>query len=297
MIDFPLSGVTTYWWLPIVVALVVSAFTSLGGLSGAFILLPFQVSVLHFTGPAVSPTNLVFNIIAIPSGVYRFWREKRMVWPLAWVIILGTLPGVFLGAIIRIEYLPDPTAFKLFAGMVLWYIGLRLLQDIYKNKTAEPPPKGPLEISASRLTLQSVTFTYNNNQYRASTPGLFILSLAVGIVGGIYGIGGGAIIAPFLVAVFGLPVHTIAGAALLGTFFTSIAGVCFYALIATTYAETGLAIAPDWFLGTMFGIGGAVGIYIGARIQKFIPAKAIKIILTVCLFFIAAKYIIDYFID
>ncbi len=297
MIDFPLSGVTTYWWLPIVVALIVSAFTSLGGLSGAFILLPFQVSVLHFTGPAVSPTNLVFNIIAIPSGVYRFWREKRMVWPLAWVIILGTLPGVFLGAIIRIEYLPDPTAFKLFAGMVLWYIGLRLLQDIYKNKTAEPPPRGPLEISASRLTLQSVTFTYNNNQYRASTPGLFILSLAVGIVGGIYGIGGGAIIAPFLVAVFGLPVHTIAGAALLGTFFTSIAGVCFYALIATAYSGTGLAIAPDWFLGTMFGIGGAVGIYIGARIQKFVPAKAIKIILTVCLFFIAAKYIIDYFID
>ena len=34
----------------------------MGGVSGAFLLLPFQVSVLGFTSPAVSPTNLIFNI-------------------------------------------------------------------------------------------------------------------------------------------------------------------------------------------------------------------------------------------
>lgn len=44
--------------------------------------------------------------------------------------------------------------------------------------------------------------------------GIFTLSFVVGIVGGIYGIGGGAIIAPFFVTFFGLPVYTVAGAAL-----------------------------------------------------------------------------------
>jgi uncharacterized protein len=59
-------------------------------------------------------------------------------------------------------------------------------------------------------------------------PPLFALALVVGLVGGIYGIGGGAIIAPFVAAIFGLPIYTIGGAALLGTFITSVAGVATY---------------------------------------------------------------------
>ncbi|MBC8277306.1 MAG: sulfite exporter TauE/SafE family protein, partial [FCB group bacterium] len=35
MIEFPISGVETYWWLPLIVAFVVSVFASIGGLSGA----------------------------------------------------------------------------------------------------------------------------------------------------------------------------------------------------------------------------------------------------------------------
>jgi len=47
------------------------------------------------------------------------------------VIILGTLPGVFMGAVIRIVYLPDPKVFKLFVGCVLLYLGLRLLYSTF----------------------------------------------------------------------------------------------------------------------------------------------------------------------
>ena len=77
---FAVSGVDVNPFLPPLVAFVVSFFTSMGGVSGAFLLLPFQVSVLGFTSPAVSPTNLIFNIVAIPSGVYRYIREGRMAW-------------------------------------------------------------------------------------------------------------------------------------------------------------------------------------------------------------------------
>ena len=127
---FPVSGVKTWVFLPPLVAFVVSFFTSMGGVSGAFLLLPFQMSILGFTSPAVSPTNLVYNIVGIPSGVYRYIREGRMAWPLTWTIIVGTLPGVFFGAIIRIKYLPNPRAFKFFVGCVLLYIGSRLLYEL-----------------------------------------------------------------------------------------------------------------------------------------------------------------------
>ena len=95
------------WWLPPVIAFVISFFTSMVGISGAFLLLPIQISFLGLTGPAVSATNLVFNLIAIPAGVYRYWREKRVLWPLALIVVAGTTPGVIVGGFIRLSVLAD----------------------------------------------------------------------------------------------------------------------------------------------------------------------------------------------
>ncbi|MBW1740416.1 MAG: sulfite exporter TauE/SafE family protein [Deltaproteobacteria bacterium] len=313
---FPVSGVDVFPLIPITVAFLVSFFTSMGGVSGAFLLLPFQVSILGFSSPAVSPTNLVYNIVAIPSGVYQYIREGRMAWPLAWVIIAGTLPGVFLGAIFRIKYLPDPKHFKFFVGCVLLYIGLRLLYDLTEKAAANKMKTKALEerfkerstqirrhvkselagaavIKTIRFSFTNYTYEFYGETFSFNTITLFMLTFAVGIIGGAYGIGGGAIIAPFLIAIFDLPVYTIAGAALLGTLLTSIAGVVFYTIIAPMYAHTGLAIAPDWMLGALFGVGGFVGMYSGARLQKYMPAKTIKLILGLILLSLAVKYIIN----
>ena len=89
--------------------------------------------------------------------------------------------------------------------------------------------------------------------------GIMALSLVVGMIGGGCGIDGGSIIAPFFVSFFGMPVYTVAGAALMGTFVTSVAGVIFYQLLASWVP--GMAIAPDWILGGLFGIGGIAGMY------------------------------------
>ena len=313
---FPVSGIEISPAIPLIVAFVVSFFTSMGGVSGAFLLLPFQVSVLGFTSPSVSPTNLVFNIIAIPSGVYRYTREGRMAWPLAWVIIFGTLPGVFIGAIFRIKYLPDPGNFKFFVGCVLFYIAIRLLIDLKTRAGTQKAKTDALEkkfkersgkrqqgvgpttdvfIRTIKFSLTRYTYEFYGETFSFNTIALFALTFAVGIVGGIYGIGGGAIIAPFLITIFKLPVYTIAGAALLGTFLTSIAGVIFYTAIAPIYAYTGLAIAPDWRLGALFGIGGFLGMYCGARLQKYFPAKTIKLILGLVILFLSIRYIINIF--
>ncbi|MFB1489162.1 MULTISPECIES: hypothetical protein [unclassified Thiocapsa] len=66
---FPVSGVETWPWLA---ALIIAFFTSLVGNSGAFLLVPFRIAVLGFAIPAVSATNPVFNLIAIPGGMYPF---------------------------------------------------------------------------------------------------------------------------------------------------------------------------------------------------------------------------------
>jgi hypothetical protein len=298
---FPVSGVQTYLWLPPLVAFVVSFFTSMGGVSGAFLLLPFQMSFLNFTSPAVSPTNLVYNVVAIPSGVWRYLREGRMVWPLTWVVVLGTLPGVVIGCFIRLHWLPYPETFKAFVGCVLLYIGARMFMDLNKSRQAAaagkaPAPPAPKEFKVETLEFspRRVAYRFQGQEYSASSPGIFTLSFIVGVVGGVYGIGGGAIIAPFFVAIYGLPVHTVAGAALMGTFLTSVAGVVFYQLLAMTSAYAGMVVAPDWLLGALFGLGGVCGMYLGARTQRFIPAKWIKLGLAMLLLYVAIRYLVDF---
>ena len=316
---FPVSGVKTWVFVPPLVAFVVSFFTSMGGISGAFLLLPFQISALGFSSPSVSATNFVYNIVAIPSGVYRYVREGRMAWPLTWVVIVGTLPGVFIGYYLRVLYLPDPRAFKLFVGCVLLYIGGRLLYEMTSRSqrgkkemkaleqkfdeharklkearaahiSAGLPPEAVVKTVS--WSLQKVEYEFWGQRFSFSTMGMFALACIVGIIGGTYGIGGGAIIAPFCVAVFQLPVYTVAGAALMGTFLTSIAGVFFYSVIPV---KAGLSTAPDWLLGALFGVGGFAGMYCGARLQKYVPQKLIKLMLGLIIVLLAGAYIVQYF--
>jgi len=316
---FPVSGVTTNVLLPPLVAMVISFFTSMGGISGAFLLLPFQMSVLNYTAPSVSGTNHVFNIVAIPSGVYRFIKEGRMAWPLTWVVVAGTLPGVFLGYYVRVLYLPDPRTFKFFVGLVLLYIGIRLGKDLlwkpktktagtksleerFKAKANEIKKEQSAKLAAGipadavvktiSVSMKKIEYEFWGERFSFSTVGMFALAVVVGIIGGAYGIGGGSIIAPFCVAVFRLPVYTIAGAALMGTFITSVAGGIFFSVIPSA---GGMSAMPDWPLGILFGFGGFIGMYFGARAQKFIPQKFIKAMLSIVIVFLAVKYIVQYF--
>ena len=316
---FPVSGVKTYVFIPPLVAFIISFFTSMSGISGAFLLLPFQMSILNYTAPSVSATNLVFNIVAIPSGVYRYIKEKRMAWPLTLVIIAGTLPGVFVGYYLRVMYLPDPRVFKFFVGCVLFYISARLLYDVTEkvhtkkrnmnsvDKKFSEQTKQLKEKTDRRLTsgipssavvntisvsLTRTEYEFWGERFSFNTTVIFFLALFVGVVGGVYGIGGGSIIAPFCVTLFRLPVYTIAGATLMATLLTSLSGVLFYSVIPL---KSGLTASPDWLLGFLFGTGGFAGMYLGARCQKFVPQKFIKLLLGLLIIILAIKYIFQYF--
>ena len=103
-----LTGVWVY------VAAVAASFTvatvaSPAGVSGAVLLLPFQVGVLGTPSPSVTPTNLLYNVLATPGALYRYWRQGQTGGRLTLLLMLGTLPGVIVGSIIRVELLPGET--------------------------------------------------------------------------------------------------------------------------------------------------------------------------------------------
>lgn len=291
---FPVSGVETSIFIPPLVAFVISFFSSMAGITGAFLILPFQMSVLGFVTPSVSSTNFLYNVVGTPGGIIRYMREGRMVWPLALAITIGTLPGVFVGYYIRVRFFPDPSSFKLFVGLVLLYIGVRVVKKIIRSTPpAAAEVNGNFTISNVTYSLSKMGFDFQERRVEFSLSAIVILALVVGVIGGIYGIGGGAIIAPFCVAFLNIPVHTVAGAAMFGTFITSIVGVAIYSTIPFYNGQTA---PPDWFLGILFGLGGLLGMYLGATCQKYVPERIIQAMLALIIFAVSLNYILQFFL-
>ena len=56
-------------------AFTIAVLATPAGISGAVLLLPFQVSVLGTPSPAVTPTNLLYNVVATPGALYRYWQK------------------------------------------------------------------------------------------------------------------------------------------------------------------------------------------------------------------------------
>lgn len=249
----------------VVFGLVVAVVTAPVGVSGAVFLLPIQFSVLQVPSPAVTPTNLLFNAVSVPGALARYRRRAPLRSPLTVMLLAGTVPGVVIGAIIRVFLIPGPRAFRLVAAALLLALGIWLCARV-----RTPSLDGP------------------SRRQQPSTRSVGVRALGIGAVGGIYGIGGGSLLSPILVG-RGMPVSVVAPAALASTFVTSVVGAATYTALLVTNPT--LDIAPNWAIGISAGIGGLVGGYLGAALQPRLPERSLRVILGILAIATAILYI------
>lgn len=244
---------------------VISVVTTPVGVSGAVFLLPVQLSVLNVANPAVTATNLLFNVVSGPGALLRYRRRGGLGGPLTRLLLLGTVPGVVVGALLRVFAVPGPGVFRLIVAVLLLPLGLWLCLAV--PPAAVPPSAG--RRAGGRRTDERRT------DERLSRRGIIALALGVGAVGGVYGIGGGSLLGPILVG-RGLPVTVVAPAALASTFVTSVAGAGAFAVLALTGRAD---VAPEWDVGLLCGAGGLVGGYVGAHLQPRLPERGLRLML------------------
>jgi uncharacterized protein len=144
----------------------------------------------------------------------------------------------------------DPDTFRLIAAAVLFPTGIFIMASLR-----------PRRVTTSSDPLRQRTVT--------------LAAFVVGVLGGIYGIGGGSILGPILVGT-GMAVGRVAPAALASTFVTSTVGVISFAVLQLNASGS---IAPDWTLGLMCGLGGLLGGYVGATIQPRLPEQLLRVLL------------------
>lgn len=265
--EFPISGVEVSPVVPVLVGFLIASVTTPAGVSGAFLLLPFQFSVLDFTSPGVTPTNLLYNVFSTPGAIAGYRRQGSFDWALVRSIAAGAAPGVVAGSILRITVFEDPGDFKVFVGVVLAFLGANLVVQAIVRRRQDARPR---EFHRAWIS---------------------VLGAGAGLIGGVYGISGGSIIAPVLAGVFRLPVKRVAPAALVATLMTSIAGVVSFEVLDRLATSSDPGRRPDWLLALLFGVGGAAGGVLGARVNARLPETGLRVLLGALAVVLAVTYI------
>jgi uncharacterized protein len=251
----------------LVAGLLLAVMTTPVGISGAVLLIPVQLSVLGVPSPSVTPTNLLFNVVAVPGSLARFAGRGQLTSGLTGRLLVGAVPGMILGAALRVLVLPDGSVFRTLVAILLAVLGTWLLA------------RAPLRETRSDQTGRAAA---------VPLPAWVVpLGFGAGVVGGVYGVGGGSLLAPVLVAA-GFTPFLVAPAALATTLLTSVVGVlAFVALSLSGHPSA----APDWSLGFALGLGGLVGGWLGAGLQDRVPTTLLVRVLGLLCLVVAASYL------
>jgi uncharacterized protein len=186
----------------ILAGFIIGSFGTLIGAGGGFILVPMLLIFYPELGPEVSTavSMAVVSVNAI-AGTAAYARSGRIDYRAGVVFALFTIPGSILGAL-TIKHIPQ-NVFSLVFGALLLFLALYLF---YKNRPRQAqlafsvPGKGHTRHSLTDRKGITYTYCYSN------TTGNLI-SLIVGYISPLMGIGGGIIHVPAMVNWLRFPVH------------------------------------------------------------------------------------------
>lgn len=244
------------WILLLVVGVFAGAFGSLLGLGGGVILVPcllFLSSV--FPGsPEITPqqavgTSLMLIIVSSLSSVVGYGKRKRIDYQSAFLFFLGSAPGAILGAWLTKYF--NQNSFNLYFGLFLVLMFFLLL---YRNKFRTRNVQW--KVTRTFIDDQGVTHTYGYSKIPA-----VIIALVVGTLSSMFGIGGGALLVPFMLVFFGFPPHIAAATSMMNILLSSTVGSVTHVVLGHIVWLMVLATAPGAW------IGGKLGVWLSSRLS------------------------------
>ena len=183
---------------------VIGALLGLLGGGGSILAVPALVYILGLGVEKAIPKSLIVIGIASAVGALPKVRARQVQWRLAGIFAAVGIPATFLGAAIS-KHLPQPTLLVGFA-LVMVVAGIRMLQDKGNTGTA-------------------CTVGDDGINWRRCAPRSIPAGILVGLLTGLFGVGGGFLIIPALVLMLGVEMPIAIGTSLLIIVANSAAGV------------------------------------------------------------------------
>ncbi|RDW18700.1 hypothetical protein CWR48_10270 [Oceanobacillus arenosus] len=250
---------------------------AVAGIGGGVILVPslfFMQSISEdfswATPQAIVGISLVTMIFTGLSSTLTYVKGKRIDYRTGVLFLIGSIPGGAVGA--WLNQFINADVFLLYFGMIM--IAISLLMFIKRNRSITT-------LDTKMSGVRSITLHGINYQYRIPVLGAIILSLCVGILSGLFGIGGGSIIVPAMILLFSVPAHIATATSMFMIFFVSITG-------SITHLALGNIL---WEYAIFFIPGAWIGGRIGAWLNQRLPGKMLEWILRILLIIIGIRMI------
>jgi uncharacterized membrane protein YfcA len=175
----------------------VGTYGTIIGLGGGFILVP----VLLFLYPDYDPEHLTaISLLVVwantTSGSIAYARQRRIDYVTGLIFAASSAPGVVVGVFL-VDVLPK-RAFTILFSLLL--LGLAWLALRGPPRGIRPPLSGR-GVLVRTVVLPEGTYRYGYRLWQG-----IVLSMGVGLVSSLFGIGGGAIHVPAMISVLHFPV-------------------------------------------------------------------------------------------
>jgi uncharacterized membrane protein YfcA len=223
----------------LVVGLAIGAVLGLIGAGGAVVAVPAFIYLFGFAPLEATTASLAVVAVSAASGAIPRFRQKQVrlrqaliFWGLG---IAGTFAGARLATVIpEVVVVVGFAAVMLGASVAMW-----------RKSSAAPPAV----------------------DHHSPPWVLPVVAIAIGLMTGVFGVGGGFLIVPALVLVFGLPFGMATGTSLVVVALNSITALLFK---YDTWAQI------DWHIPLLVIVGGLVGSTVASTMNHGIPVRYLE---------------------
>ncbi|MDQ6882834.1 MAG: sulfite exporter TauE/SafE family protein [Candidatus Dormibacteraeota bacterium] len=183
----------------IALGVVVGGYGTLIGAGGGFILVPVLLLLYPHASPEqVTAISLAAVLANSASGSVGYYRLGRIDYRTGVILAAATIPGAVLGTIL-VDRFPRH-AFDVTMGVALLAIAVFILLRPSGRLTLALD--GPFVITRHLVDAQGVDYAYRFNLGLAAA-----LSVGIGLLSSLLGIGGGIVHVPLLTTFFAFPAH------------------------------------------------------------------------------------------
>jgi uncharacterized protein len=239
----------------LVVGVAAGFLSGLFGVGGGILIVPALVLLMHMDQRLAHGTSLAAVLPIAVSGVIGFALEDSVDWPVALAVTAGAMVGAVIGTH-WLQVLPTSVLAYSFAGVLL--------------------------ASAIRLVVDNSDATGRDELSVLGVVALVAVGLLSGTLAGLLGVGGGVVMVPAQIILFGIPAAVAKG--------TSLAVIIPTAVVATV--RNVKKRNADLPTGVVVGLGGVVSAYGASKISVGLDEELSNALFAALLTFVAVRMLV-----
>lgn len=283
----PVAGVWINLGAVAGVGLLIGFVSGLFGIGGGFLMTP----ILIFLGvpPAIAVATGSAQLVASATFSAAVASRQRTIDPkLSLYLIAGALTGTVIGIGIfnllskvgRLDAVIG-TAYVILLGTVG---GLMLKESLTALQTGQADSHAaPAENAVQRwLKTMRMRREFPRLGVTISLVPLIVVSLLIGIIGTVLGVGGGFMFVPALIYLFGLPIRSAVAASQVQILITMVAATLLHAVFNH---------AIDVVLALPLILGGVFGAHLGTQAGRYIKGVQFRLALALLILLVAARFL------